>query len=121
MTRFETSQAVSSALSPVSVGAQNSYMTPQCSWVLSKKIVSWSALFCLSQFYELDSSSTREKPALMSEQTELHTRKAHQFITVASLKKTPHGANTGTPEGNPPPYRMFTILACLQLKADREQ
>ena len=38
MTRSETSQAVSSALSPVSVGAQNSYMTPQCSWVLSKKM-----------------------------------------------------------------------------------
>ena len=41
MTRFETSQAVSSALSPVSVGAQNSYMTPQCSCVLKKCVFSW--------------------------------------------------------------------------------
>ena len=36
MTRSEISETVSSALSPVSVGAQKSYMTPQCSWVLKK-------------------------------------------------------------------------------------
>ena len=39
MARSETTRAASSALSPVSVGVQKSYMTPQCSWVLSKKKV----------------------------------------------------------------------------------
>ena len=39
ITRSETPQAVSSALSPVSVGAQKSYKTLQCSWVLSKKML----------------------------------------------------------------------------------
>ena len=47
MTRFETTRVASSALSPVNVGAQKSYMTPHCSWVLSKKkaIIYASSLF----------------------------------------------------------------------------
>ena len=39
MVHFETTRTASSTLSPVSVGAQKSYMTLQCSWVLSKKNV----------------------------------------------------------------------------------
>jgi len=36
MARPEATRATSSALSPVNAGASKSYMTPQCSWVLSK-------------------------------------------------------------------------------------
>ena len=37
MARSETTRAASSTLSPVSVGAQKSYMTPKCSWCFKKK------------------------------------------------------------------------------------
>ena len=37
MTRSETSQAVSYALSPISVDSSNSYTTPQYSWCFQKK------------------------------------------------------------------------------------
>jgi len=36
MARFETTRVASSAWSPVSVGAQKSYMTPQCSRCFKK-------------------------------------------------------------------------------------